>query len=179
MTLAAFSPATAHEPYELHLPSGGYPQRALYSPASSVSAFAPSASLGSASALGQPRWVGVPAPLPASMAMPVSAPMDTPMRAPVSRVLRVPRALLDLMAESAAVVGISEQEIWIEAARLWLREHSASDEPPPTAPAALANPRRARTWASIDAVLAELRQEVAATPDTSVACGNGRDGSAA
>lgn len=116
----------------------------------------PSASLGSGLALDRPVW----SPVPAHTAPPVDANVMSPampMRAPVSRVLRVPRALLDLMTEAASAVGVSEQEVWTEAARLWLREHSVSDEPPPGAPA-LANPRRARTWATIDALLTDLRQ---------------------
>lgn len=141
MSLVSQAPMTAFDspfPPGAYLPLSSYTSYTPVPPSSQ-----PASSLGSATALGQPRWVDAPAP----------------MRAPISRVLRVPRTLLDLMADAADATGISERDIWIEAARLWLRAHSVSDEPPPSAPAALANPRRARTWANIDAILADLRHE--------------------
>lgn len=80
------------------------------------------------------------------------------------QVLRVPREVLRLMAEAAWAAGRSEEEIWIEAAREWLRRRTRDDEPPPTAPAAAwpALPRTASTWAAIDTLVAELRPEGAA-----------------
>jgi hypothetical protein len=79
------------------------------------------------------------------------------------QVLRVPREVLHMMSAAAWAAGRSEEEIWIEAAREWLRRRAHEDDPPPTAPAAAwpASPRVERTWAAIDALVAELRPTVA------------------
>jgi hypothetical protein len=64
-----------------------------------------------------------------------------------------------MMSEAAWATGRGEEEIWIEAAREWLRRRLRDDEPPPTAPASAwpSDPRITRTWAAIDALVAELR----------------------
>lgn len=74
-------------------------------------------------------------------------------------VLRVPREVLRLMTEAAWAEGRSEEEIWIEAAREWLRRRTREDDPPPTAPASAypGAPRATAAWAVIDALVAELR----------------------
>lgn len=83
----------------------------------------------------------------------------TPTEFRAHQVLRVPRDVLRCMAEAAWAAGRSEEEIWIEAAREWLRRRIRDDEPPPTTPAAAwpLPPRAADTWAAIDALVAELR----------------------
>jgi hypothetical protein len=75
------------------------------------------------------------------------------------RRVRITRDLLRLMADAAYARGRSEDDIWNEAAREWLLRHVGNDEPPPTSPAAapMPRPRPARSWDTIDAVLAQLR----------------------
>jgi hypothetical protein len=114
-----------------------------------------SGGLGAAVVAGGGRWV-IPAPLP--IAPPPVAPSPPP---PAERhqVVRVPRDVLRMMAEAAWAAGCSEEELWIEAAREWLRRRLRDDEPPPTAPASVwpSHPRATRAWAAIDALVAELR----------------------
>ncbi|MBF6589120.1 MAG: hypothetical protein IVW57_01150 [Ktedonobacterales bacterium] len=87
------------------------------------------------------------------------APIPSVASAPAPHVLRVPRDVLRMMAEAAWAAGRGEEEIWIEAAREWLRRRARDDEPPPSAPAAAwpVAARGTRAWAAIDALLAELR----------------------
>ncbi|HEV8191611.1 MAG TPA: hypothetical protein VGP82_09015 [Ktedonobacterales bacterium] len=83
----------------------------------------------------------------------------THLTAEEQRRVRVARDLLRLMANAAYARGCSEDDIWNEAAREWLLRHTRNDEPPPTSPAAapIPRPRPARSWDTIDAVLAQLR----------------------
>ena len=83
------------------------------------------------------------------------APASEPVAAPIS----IPAGVLREMREAARASGRSESAVWAEAAREWLRRRQHDDGPLPPAPsAALPVPLRARSWDSIDAVLAELRQ---------------------
>ncbi|HEX6121550.1 MAG TPA: hypothetical protein VFY89_00245 [Ktedonobacterales bacterium] len=96
------------------------------------------------------RWV-IPPTQPVAPAPPSPAERH--------QVVRVPRDVLRMMAEAAWAAGCSEEEIWIEAAREWLRRRLRDDDPPPTAPASAwpSHPRATRAWAAIDALVAELR----------------------
>lgn len=104
--------------------------------------------LGAASASGRWQWAGAPSPslIPAQK----------------QAAVRVPPLLLEEMCAAAQARGRSLSEIWAEAAREWLRQHahSSTDEPQPPTPAAAALPipKPARSWAAIDAVLADLRR---------------------
>ncbi|GEM_PF-6953312 len=81
--------------------------------------------------------------------------------------------LEETIAEAGRLMGRSAEAIWAEAAREWLGRHlgmvvitesDANNDPPPTAPAAMAiMPRRQRRWAEIDSLLADLRS-VSAPP---------------
>lgn len=89
---------------------------------------------------------------------PAAAP--TPAAAPIS----IPAGVLREMREAARASGRSESVVWAEAAREWLRRRQHDDGPlPPAPPAALPVPRRARSWETIDAVLADLRQRERST----------------
>ena len=70
----------------------------------------------------------------------------------------IPAGVLRAMREAAHASGRSESAVWAEAAREWLRLRQHDDGPPSPPAAALAVPRRTRSWHSIDAVLADLRQ---------------------
>jgi hypothetical protein len=72
-------------------------------------------------------------------------------------VVRIPDDLLRRMAEAARFTGRGEHEVWAEAARQWLSMRALDDDPQPPTPAAAAQPRPHRSWASIDALLADLR----------------------
>ncbi len=70
----------------------------------------------------------------------------------------IPAGVLQAMRAAAYASGRSESAVWAEAAREWLRQRQHDDGPPSPPAAALAVPRRSRSWHSIDAVLADLRQ---------------------
>jgi hypothetical protein len=72
-------------------------------------------------------------------------------------VVRIPDDLLRRMAEAARFTGRGEHEVWAEAARQWLSLRALDDDPQPPTPAAAAQPRPRRSWAGIDALLADLR----------------------
>ena len=116
---------------------------------------APSAGLGSARTSGQWAWADAPA-RPAAAARPAA-----PAREGAS--LRAPVELLGQMAEAARALGRSESDVWVEAAREWLRRRELAPVTPPAAPAQSATPHRiARVWDDIDALLIELRAPAAA-----------------
>lgn len=73
--------------------------------------------------------------------------------------ISIPVRLLGAMRAAAHAAGQSESEVWAEAAREWLRQrqHDNGPLPPTPAAAALAVPRRARSWSAVDAVLTDLR----------------------
>lgn len=113
--------------------------------------------LGSACASGQWAWADAPA-RPAAQTAAVSSVARAP-HAGAS--LRAPVELLSQMAEAARMLGRSESDIWVEAAREWLRRREIVPVAPPAAPAHCAEPRRiARVWDDIDALLTELRAPV-------------------
>ncbi|HEY7849932.1 MAG TPA: hypothetical protein VIC27_07685 [Ktedonobacterales bacterium] len=128
------------------------------------------AGLGSARASGQWAWSAEPVRLtpPAQMATQAAT---TASGASVTRgaaaregaCLRAPVALLSQMSEAARALGRSESEVWVEAARAWLRKREGEPGAPPAAAAPTAvepvsAPRRiARLWDDIDALLFELR----------------------
>lgn len=101
------------------------------------------------------RW----APASATTARP-DAPRVTAFPARESAPVAIPADVLRAMREAARTSGRSESEVWAEAAREWLSQRRRDDGPlPPTpAAAALAIPRRTRSWSAIDALLADLRQ---------------------
>jgi hypothetical protein len=76
--------------------------------------------------------------------------------------IRVPRAVLRMMTQAARTTGRDEGDVWAEAAREWLSQRRREGEPQPPTPAAaaLAVPRPARSWAAIDALLSELREDL-------------------
>lgn len=96
----------------------------------------------------------------------VAMPSMSSLSAQQHRLLHMPGAVLRGMAEAAWASGRSEEEIWIEAAREWLRRNAREDEPPPSAPAAAAppHPRFTRAWAAIDSLLGDLRATPRAAP---------------
>lgn len=96
------------------------------------------------------------APRAGAGATPMAKPRTVEQPAPLS----VPETVVRAMREAARAAGRTESEVWAEAARSWLREQRRDDGPQPPTPAAaaLAVPRRARNWSTIDAVLADLRQ---------------------
>ncbi|HEX2349664.1 MAG TPA: hypothetical protein VHI51_14625 [Ktedonobacterales bacterium] len=123
-----------------------------------------SVGIGSAWASGAWAWAG-------SAAQPVSA---TPRRAATTAQaganLRAPVDLLARMSEVAQACGRSESDVWVEAAREWLRRREGEAGAAPVAPIAPAQAvwpdaptrRSARRWDEIDALLIELRGAVAA-----------------
>jgi hypothetical protein len=117
------------------------------------------AGLGSASAASVWRWAGGGV-AGAAAEMATARPSIG-----AHQVLRVPREVLRMMADAAWAAGCSEEEIWIQAAREWLRRRTRDDDPPPTAPASAwpGAPRSARTWAAIDALVTDLRLDGAAS----------------
>ncbi len=114
--------------------------------------------LGSASAGSQWMWseahAARPAPAPTSRAIHTASRDVSCVRAPVE--------LLCRMSEVARAQGRSESEVWVEAAREWLRRREIEPVTPPAPPATAssrsATPRRpSRVWDDIDALLIELR----------------------
>jgi len=120
---------------------------------------APSRGLGSATAGSRWGWATPRAQMPAIGEL-VYAEM-------VEAQPAMTTALAQTMSDAAQMMGRSAEAIWAEAAREWLGRHmgmvaiteaDAHNDPPPTAPAAIAPARRrGRSWAEIDALLADLR----------------------
>lgn len=126
---------------------------------------AKAASLGTASASPVWGWASPAAnPAAATTGDTTAArrgPLPAVPSAPRSAVqLAIPAGVLSAMREEAGASGRDESEVWAEAAREWLRQRRRDDGPQPPTPAAaaLAVPRRVRSWSTIDAALAELRQ---------------------
>lgn len=76
--------------------------------------------------------------------------------------VRAPVELLRQMSAAARSLGRSESDIWVEAAREWLRRRDGEPGAPPAAAAPGVSPvsqprRRDRVWDDIDALLIELR----------------------
>ena len=113
---------------------------------------AASAPLGAAFAARAWSW----APTGAAHASTQSTRQRTDERASAT-VVRIPDDLLRRMAEAARFTGRGEHEVWAEAARQWLSLRALDDDPQPPTPAAAAQPRPRRSWATIDALLADLR----------------------
>ncbi|MGH2515998.1 MAG: hypothetical protein ACRDHP_10120, partial [Ktedonobacterales bacterium] len=121
------------------------------SPARSTQMPRVAGSLGAASA--SPRWQWATGATGTGGASSVPPARET--------AVRVPPLLLKEMSAAASARGRSLSEVWTEAARDWLlRQHPHEDEPQPPTPAAaaLAIPKPARSWAAIDAALADLRR---------------------
>lgn len=124
--------------------------------ASAVAAL--SGGLGSARAGGQWAWVDAPACLAATAApMPASA-----RETGEGSCVRAPIEVLRRMSAAAQAQGRSESDVWVEAAREWLRRREIAPTPPPAASAPSVPTRRiARIWDDIDALLVELRAPAA------------------
>jgi hypothetical protein len=123
--------------------------------------------LGSARASSQWAWSVAPAQPPAQM---TPSAVTRAAIAHEGACLRAPVELLSRMSEAARVSSRSESEVWVEAAREWLRRREGEPGAPPAAPTAppapTVAPRRAtRLWDDIDALLIELRAPAAALPD--------------
>lgn len=120
--------------------------------------------LGSASAGTAWTWASTP-PSGATVApLRRSEPFASPasMQPRGASAVRAPIDLLAKMSEAARVQGRSESDVWVEAAREWLRRRDGVQTPPSAAPAYLAAavspaPRMTRVWGEIDAVLQALR----------------------
>lgn len=116
--------------------------------------------LGSARASSQWAWSSTPA----QPATATSATARRPAREGAS--LRVPMELLSQMSEAARALGRSESEVWVEAAREWLRRRETEPSTPPAAPArGVATRRPVRVWDDIDALLIELRAPTITLPE--------------
>lgn len=107
------------------------------------------AGLGSARASGEWAWAETPARL-------ALAPQRVAAR---GSCVRAPAEVLARMSAAAAAQGRSESDVWVEAAREWLRRREIAPVAPPTAstPPVSASRRVARVWDAIDALLVELR----------------------
>jgi hypothetical protein len=114
---------------------------------------------GMASATAGPgwRWAGPASALRSDTPLEVEAAISLP--APQPARVRIPVDLLRRMSFEARLSGVSESDVWAEAARAWLRRRARDDDFPPTPPAAAQPcPRRERTaWVAIDALLVALR----------------------
>lgn len=148
-------PMTTHLP--AILPAGTRARGAATRPVAATGQGGDSAArsgLGAARAGVTWRWAS-----PASPVVQASGVRRAPAMAPGATPIAVPERLLRAMRAAACASGRSESEVWAEAAREWLRQRQQDDGPlPPPAAAALAIPRRARSWSAIDVVLADLRQ---------------------
>lgn len=123
------------------------------------------ANLGSARASGQWTWTTTTPPERARSASTPSLAQATAMRpgaASEGACVRAPAELLGQMSAAARAMGRSESEVWVEAAREWLRKREGEPGAPPAAAApsvrAVGQPRRRdRIWDDIDALLIGLR----------------------
>ncbi len=124
------------------------------------------AGLGSARAASQWAWSAEPVrPTRPAPLTPAAA-----ARAAVARggaCLRAPVEVLSQMSAAARAAGRSESEVWVEAAREWLRRREGEPGAPPAAAQPVAMPPRrvTRAWDDIDALLIALRAPAAALPD--------------
>lgn len=124
------------------------------------------AGIGSAWASGMWTWAGDDPRRPAlAQARPPAAAVERTASARAARHLRAPLDVLRQMSEAARVSGLSESEVWVEAAREWLRRREGEPGAAPAAPVAPAQLERpaasqrrgARRWDEIDALLIALR----------------------
>ncbi len=120
--------------------------------------------LGSASAGSAWAWSSAPAPAATEAALQYGAPTARAVSAQPrgASAVRAPIELLTRMSEAARAQGRSESDVWVEAAREWLRRRDGVETPPSAAPAYAAAPaspapRMTRVWGEIDAVLQALR----------------------
>lgn len=123
-------------------------------------ASAPAVGLGSARAASEWAW----AEGPTRPARPVSTPARV---AAQGSCVRAPADVLARMSAAAEAQGRSESDVWVEAAREWLRRREVASVTPPVAsapPVAVAR-RVARVWDTIDALLVELRSPTASDHD--------------
>lgn len=114
------------------------------------------ASLGSAWASGEWAWAETPTRW-----------TQTPTRVRTrGSCVRAPAEVLARMSAAASTQGRSESDVWVEAAREWLRRREIAPVAPPTAsaPPVSATRRVTRVWDAIDALLVELRAPAVA-PD--------------
>ncbi|HZC06129.1 MAG TPA: hypothetical protein VE338_10840, partial [Ktedonobacterales bacterium] len=117
-------------------------------------------SLGSALAASQWAWASDPTRATPTTAQASAAPRAV--RASSGACLRAPVDLLTQMSDVARALGRSESEVWVEAAREYLRRRDGESGAPPVTPAQSAGPvsrsrRATRMWDDIDALLTELR----------------------
>lgn len=125
-----------------------------------------SAGIGSAWASGAWAWAGSSA----QVTQPVAAAPKRAVAAQPGARLRAPVELLTRMSEAAQARGLSESDVWVEAAREWLRRREGEAGAAPVAPVAPAQAepsvapirRSARRWDEIDALLIELRHAAVA-----------------
>ncbi|HEY7973969.1 MAG TPA: hypothetical protein VID72_01385 [Ktedonobacterales bacterium] len=128
--------------------------------------------IGSAWASGAWAWAGSAAQ-PAQIAQivqPMAAASRRAAPAQPGASLRAPVELLARMSEAARACGRSESDVWVEAAREWLRKREGEAGAAPVAPmtpaqsepSAAPTRRSARRWDEIDALLIELRRAAVA-----------------
>ena len=127
---------------------------------SALAVAAPSGGLGSARAGSQWAWADAPA-RPAATPAPTLAPAR---ETGEGSCVRAPVDVLRRMSAAAQAQGRSESDVWVEAAREWLRRREVAPTPPPPAASATSVPSRriARIWDDIDALLVELRAPLTA-----------------
>lgn len=117
----------------------------------------PVAGLGSARAASEWAWAEGPA-------RPAAAPARV---AAHGSCVRAPADVLARMSAIAEAQGRSESDVWVEAAREWLRRREVAPVTPPvaSAPPVVVARRVARVWDAIDALLVDLRSPTASDHD--------------
>ncbi len=122
------------------------------------------AGLGSARASVQWAWSAAPAQMPTTEPVVTAAATAYTVSAAQGTCLRAPVEVLRQMSDAARGLGRSESEVWVEAAREWLRKREGEPGAPPAAAApvvasvgSIAPRRITRLWDDIDALLIELR----------------------
>lgn len=116
--------------------------------------------LGSATAGSQWAWAETPATTPVTT--PARAAVAPPVRVAARDIscVRAPAELLSRMSAMARAQGRSESDVWVEAAREWLRRREIEPVTPPAAPTStrgVTSRRPARVWDEIDALMIDLR----------------------
>lgn len=124
------------------------------------------AGLGSARVGVQWAWSASPAQMTITAPAMTAAATTHAVSAAQGTCLRAPVEVLRQMSAAACGLGRSESEVWVEAAREWLRKREGEPGAPPAAAAPVVAsvgagsvaPRRiTRLWDDIDALLIELR----------------------